>query len=184
MTFLKDKNAVSETRYLADYSSPLGRIYLLSDGEMLTALWFEGQNHAPVLSGNEQTTNLPPVIDEAKAWLDSYFNGQKPTLFPDIRMQGTHFQQRVWHQLMHIPYGSTVTYGSIAARMRKEMGVSAVSARAVGAAVGRNPISIIVPCHRVIGSTGKLTGYAGGLPRKEWLLRFEGALPPLPGIDC
>ncbi len=179
MPILQEKRESLGLKYLSEYSSPLGRLLLLSDEAALTALWFEGQRHAPVLTGKEETVNPPQVILETKEWLDGYFGGQRPTAYPNIRLEGTMFQKRVWEQLVRIPYGTAITYGDIAKRMAGNIGMAHLTARAVGGAVGHNPISIIVPCHRVIGSTGRLTGYAGGLERKEWLLRFEGALPKL-----
>ncbi len=160
--------------YISSCASPLGNILLHSDGESLTGLWFEGQKHAPKHDSNAISADDLPIFAETRQWLDSYFKGEKTSHFPRILLKGTPFQMLVWQHLTRIPYGSTLTYGAIARRIATEMGLKSMSAQAVGNAVGRNPISIIVPCHRIIGSTGSLTGYAGGIERKEWLLRLEG----------
>ena len=115
------------------------------------------------------------IIRSAKAWLDIYFSGQKPDFTPPLHLAGTKFQTAVWERLLQIPYGTTTTYGNIAGELSGTGGNKTMSAQAVGGAVGRNPVSIIVPCHRVVGSRGQLTGYAGGLERKRSLLKLEGA---------
>lgn len=155
--------------YTHAYVSPLGEITLASDGEALVGLWFAGQKHFGAgLSG--QTAKKPlPVFDQADRWLDRYFSGKKPDCPPPLRPRGTAFQQSVWRRLLDIPYGHTVTYGEIAASLSLPSG----AARAVGGAVGRNPISLIIPCHRVVGAHGSLTGYAGGIERKKRLLELE-----------
>ncbi len=160
--------------FLSSYISLLGEILLRSDGESLTGLWFLGQNHAPEADANAVSVDDLPIFAETCQWLDAYFKGEKPPHFPRILLKGTPFQMFIWQHLTRIPYGSTLTYGDIARHIAIEMNLKSMSAQAVGNAVGRNPISIIVPCHRVIGSTGSLTGYAGGIERKEWLLRLEG----------
>ena len=142
------------------YCSPLGDIVLTSDGSALTGLRF-----AEATNG-EQAQDIPPLADACR-WLDLYFSGAKPDFIPRLAPQGTPFQQSVWGELLAIPYGHTVSYGYIAQRLRCR------SAQAVGGAVGRNPIALIIPCHRVIGSNGQLTGYAYGLDRKQWLLAHE-----------
>lgn len=152
-------------KYVARYASPLGEITMASDGVALTGVWFAGQKHFPELSGAEEAEL--PVFAQTRQWLDSYFAGTAPETLPAMNLQGTAFQRAVWAQLLQIPYGQTVTYGTLAAR------VGMTSARAVGGAVGRNPISLLVPCHRVVGAGGKLTGYDGGLDRKEYLLKLE-----------
>ena len=116
-----------------------------------------------------------PVFNMTSRWLDLYFSGNEPDFMPPLKMQGTDFRQAVWKILLDIPYGKTMTYGEIAARLARERGLKAMSAQAVGGAVGHNPISIIVPCHRVIGAAGKMVGYGGGLDRKIALLEMEGA---------
>ena len=142
------------------YRSPLGDIVLTSDGSALMGLRFaEATNEEPA-------QDTPPLIDACR-WLDLYFCGAKPDFTPRLAPQGTPFQQSVWHQLLTTPYGQTVSYGHIAKR------ISCRSAQAVGGAVGHNPIALIIPCHRVIGSDGHLTGYAYGLDRKQWLLAHE-----------
>ena len=153
--------------------SPLGEIRLRSDGESLTGLWFVGQvNDAKDHSDIEIKDDLP-VFGQVETWLQSYFSGnQTPITFP-LQPKGTIFQERVWKILQEIPYGETMTYGEIAQRIAKEKGVETYSAQAVGQAVGKNPISILIPCHRVLGKNGALTGYAGGVHRKEQLLRIE-----------
>ena len=144
--------------YKARYESPLGIITLTSDGKALTGLRFGEQ---------EPSTAGLPVFDETCRWLDIYFGGCEPEFMPPVALHGTGFQQRVWHELTTIPYGHTTTYGELAER------IGCRSPQAVGGAVGRNPISIIIPCHRVIGANGLLTGYAWGLDRKQYLLRLE-----------
>ena len=153
--------------------TPLGEIRLRSDGKSLTGLWFVGQvNDAKEHSDIEIKDDLP-IFGQVETWLESYFFGkQTPITFP-LQPKGTIFQERVWKILQEIPYGETMTYGEIAQRIAKEKGVATYSAQAVGQAVGKNPISILIPCHRVLGKNGALTGYAGGVHRKEQLLRIE-----------
>ena len=158
--------------YAAYYFSPLGRIVLMSDGTALTELDFaEG---VPEVSAVHTQKDLP-VFREVCRWLDVYFAGRDPGTLPPLAPHGTAFQQAVWNILCGIPYGTTTTYGRIAAHIAAARG-GRMSAQAVGGAVGRNPISILIPCHRVIGADGSLTGYAGGLDKKEALLRLEGVL--------
>ncbi len=165
-------------RFISRYESPLGRLTLASDGDALTGLWFAGQKYdAEGLSEDAQEAELP-VFTETKGWLDAYFDGRKPQQLPPIRWYGSEFQIAVWNLLLEIPYGQTVTYAELASRLIAQ-GRSAC-AQAVGGAVGRNPISILVPCHRVLGAGKKLTGYAGGLERKQWLLTHEGILQSEP----
>lgn len=151
--------------------SPLGPILLASDGRALTGLWFEGQQHAPAGPAEAAGAEAPPVFAQARTWLELYFSGREPDFCPPLRPRGSAFQLRVWELLRRIPYGETRSYGELA----RELGCA--SARAVGQAVGRNPISLLIPCHRVLGKDGNLTGYAGGLERKTSLLRLEGSLP-------
>ena len=158
--------------YAAYYFSPLGRIVLMSNGTALTELDFaEG---VPKASAVHTQKDLP-VFREVCRWLDVYFAGRDPGALPPLAPHGTAFQQAVWKVLRGIPYGTTTTYGRIAARIAAARG-GRMSAQAVGGAVGRNPISILIPCHRVIGTDGSLTGYAGGLDKKEYLLELEGAI--------
>lgn len=162
--------------YTQHYDSPLGSIMLASDGRNLTGLWFDGQAHfGSTLNKTNVAQNLP-VFQETVRWLDLYFSGVNPDFLPPLHLRGTTFQQEVWEILLQIPYGKTMTYGEIAAVLAKQRGLSSMSAQAVGNAVGRNPISLIVPCHRVVGSKGKLTGYAGGIEKKQWLLQLEKAI--------
>lgn len=153
--------------------SPLGEVRLRSDGESLTGLWFVGQvNDAREISNLEIKNDLP-IFGQVESWLESYFSGKQTSITIPLQPKGTSFQQRVWQILQEIPYGETMTYGEIAQRIAKEKGVETFSAQAVGQAVGKNPISILIPCHRVLGKNGALTGYAGGVHRKEQLLQLE-----------
>ena len=153
--------------------SPLGEVRLRSDGESLIGLWFVGQvNDAKDIDDIEIKNDLP-IFGQVESWLESYFSGKQTSITIPLQPKGTSFQQRVWQILQEIPYGETMTYGEIAQRIAKEKGVATYSAQAVGQAVGKNPISILIPCHRVLGKNGALTGYAGGVHRKEQLLRIE-----------
>lgn len=159
--------------YVNHYASPLGELLLASDGEAITGLWFLGAKYfARGLDPAARERDLP-VFQAAKAWLDAYFAGREPGALPPLRPAGTAFQQQVWDLLLQIPYGATTTYGALARRLAEGRG--RVSAQAVGGAVGRNPISLLIPCHRVVGAGGSLTGYAGGVDKKLALLRLEGA---------
>lgn len=160
--------------YITHYASPLGGITLASDGEALVGLWFDGQKHfASCLDPLHETRSSLSVFDETRRWLDLYFEGTSPNFTPTLAMRGTPFQIQVYEILRSIPYGHTMTYGEIARAIALQRGRANMSAQAVGAAVGRNPISIIIPCHRVVGTHGALTGYAGGIDKKEWLLQWE-----------
>ena len=141
---------------------------MASDGQGLAALWFDGTRKETRFADRKFTTKALPVFDETRRWLDLYFAGEKPCFIPQLAPKGTAFQQRVWDILLTIPYGKTLSYGDIARRISPNM-----SAQAVGGAVGHNPIGIIIPCHRVIGADGSLTGYGGGLERKRWMLEME-----------
>ena len=153
--------------------SPLGEVRLRSDGESLIGLWFVGQvNDAKDIDDIEIKNDLP-IFGQVESWLESYFSGKQTSITIPLQPKGTSFQQRVWQILQEIPYGETMTYGEIAHRIAKEKGVETFSAQAVGQAVGKNPISILIPCHRVLGKNGALTGYAGGVHRKEKLLQLE-----------
>ena len=160
--------------YRASYLSPLGAITLASDGEALTGLWFDGQKYFGSTLPQQAETGDCPVFTQTKRWLDSYFAGEKPDFAPPLHWAATPFRRAVWEILLTIPYGCTTTYGQIAAQLADRMG-KPQSAQAVGGAVGHNPISLIVPCHRVVGADGSLTGYAGGIDRKVKLLALEGA---------
>lgn len=156
--------------------SPLGTLHLESDGEALTCVLFEGEKATHPKGFTLQEAPQLPVFVAARAWLSRYFEGHDPGAPPPVRPQGTPFQQSVWQRLLTIPYGSTTTYGALAAHLAAHNASGRMSAQAVGQAVGRNPISIIIPCHRVIGANGTLTGYAGGLDKKMFLLGLEGSL--------
>ena len=161
-------------QYRSHYESPLGGITLASDGEALTGLWFDGQKYfGSTLTGEEEEKDLV-VFDQTRKWLDLYFGGKKPDFVPKLGLKTTFFREAVWRILLEIPYGQTTTYGAIADRMARQMGRSSMSAQAVGGAVGHNPVSVIIPCHRVLGSERGLTGYAGGIEKKIRLLELEG----------
>lgn len=162
--------------YQTHYSSPLGSLTLASDGKSLCGLWIEGQKYfnGTIKEEMEEKDDMP-VFDQTKDWLDRYFAKQTPTVFElSLAPAGSRFRQNVWDILCQIPYGHVVTYGEIARQMAQKMDRPAMSAQAVGGAVGHNPISIIIPCHRVVGANGSLTGYAGGIEKKAWLLSHEG----------
>lgn len=148
---------------LCEYPSPVGPLYLTADEGGLTGIWMHP----------EKTEDFP-VLSQANVWLDAYFSGNPADISFPLNPHGTAFQKQVWQILLTIPYGKTVTYGAIAREMAVLTGRAKMSAQAVGQAVGANPIGILIPCHRVVGTNGKLTGYAGGLDKKEWLLRHEG----------
>ena len=160
--------------YITHYSSPLGRMTLVSNGEELTGLWFERQKNSSVaLDSVAHDKDDLPVFQETIRWLNTYFRGKIPDFTPPIRMHGTAFRQMVWEILLTIPYGQTTTYGEIARRVASEKRVAVMSAQAVGGAVGHNDIALIIPCHRVVGKNGSLTGYAAGLDKKAYLLKME-----------
>lgn len=161
-------------QYTTSYQSPLGKILLAADEAGLTGLWFDGEKfYANSLDPEHEERNVP-VFDVVKKWLDIYFSGHEPDFMPPVHMIGSEFRQQVWKILREIPYGETITYGGLAKRLARERGLERMSAQAVGGAVGHNEISIIVPCHRVVGSDGSLTGYAGGIDKKKRLLMLEG----------
>ena len=159
--------------YFRRYESPLGLILLSSDGEALTGLWFEGQKHCPSFFSKTAPEKDLHIFAETTDWLNRYFNKIIPDFTPELHPFGTAFQQTVWNLLLSVPYGETVSYGEIAQRTAIRLKRTGMPARAVGSAIGRNPISLIIPCHRVVGSDGSLTGYAGGLERKRKLLELE-----------
>lgn len=161
--------------YISKYNSPLGVMTMASDGESLTGLWFNDQKYFALHLSSDAFFSDLSVFDKTKLWLDAYFGGKKPGFKPQIKLKGTAFQCEVWDILLKIPYGSVISYGDIAKKMAEKKGLCRMSAQAVGGAVGHNPISIIVPCHRVVGANGSLTGYAGGLDKKEYLLKLENA---------
>jgi len=156
------------------YDSPLGGITLAADGVSLTGLWFDGQKHfASTLAPVHEEKPLP-VFDAAKRWLDVYFGGIVPGFTPPLNLKTSPFRRAVCAILLTIPFGRTMTYGEIARILAEKNGLRRMSAQAVGGAVGHNPVSLIVPCHRVIGANGNLTGYGGGIERKLRLLELEG----------
>ncbi|MCL2865027.1 MAG: methylated-DNA--[protein]-cysteine S-methyltransferase [Lachnospiraceae bacterium] len=195
-------------QFLHNYTSPLGIIYLTSDGKSLTGLWFEHQKYFPEFIyefGNRihsktegeakkietnQESDLKkkhnpfkikvikkstlPLFDEVKHWLDLYFSGKNPDFFPPIKAEGSAFRQLIWGELLKIPFGEVTTYGDIGSKLAEQGKAKKGSAQAIGGAVGHNPISIIIPCHRVVGADDSLTGYAGGLDKKKYLLKLEG----------
>ena len=162
-------------QYTTTYHSPLGEILLAADEIGLTGLWFDGEKYyAWNLDENHEEKEVP-VFQEAKRWLDIYFSGKEPDFKVPLHFTGTDFQNQVWQILCSIPYGQTMTYGEIARELASRRGTKSMSAQAVGGAVGHNEISIIVPCHRVVGASGSLTGYAGGIDKKIALLKLEGA---------
>lgn len=161
-------------QYTAKYQSPLGEMLMAADAVGLTGLWFAGGKfYAAGLDPEHEEGNLP-VFESVKKWLDLYFSGKEPDFMPPIHLIGSPFRLDVWKLLLQIPYGKTVTYGELAKMIARQRGISRMSAQAVGGAVGHNGISIIVPCHRVVGADGSLTGYAGGMDKKERLLTLEG----------
>lgn len=163
-------------QYTAKYNSPIGEILMAADDIGLTGLWFSGAKYYASNLCSEQEEKNIPVLQEAKRWLDVYFSGKEPDFMPALHFIGTPFRVMVWEILKQIPYGKTITYKDIAEQIAKQKGQKQMSAQAVGGAVGHNNISIIVPCHRVIGTDGSLTGYAGGIERKSRLLALEGFL--------
>ena len=161
--------------YKNEYESPLGSIMLAGDEQGLTGLWFtDGGRYIGAGLKKGAGRRETDYFDRAKEWLDIYFSGRDPGFFPRIHLTGSDFRNRVGEIMLRIPYGKTVTYGEIAAQLATERGLERMSAQAVGGAVGHNPICIIVPCHRVVGANGSLTGYGGGILRKKALLELEG----------
>lgn len=164
MTYLSKGGVILD--YWAQYDSPLGPLLLKSDGKYLTGLYM-----------NRELPEGPadlPVFCRAVNWLDAYFQGQSPVMDVPLKLEGTAFQRRVWQLLPTIPYGEIRTYGDLAKEVAEQMGKEKMSAQAVGQAVGKNPVGILVPCHRVVGAEGGMTGYGGGLENKIWLLTHEG----------
>jgi methylated-DNA-[protein]-cysteine S-methyltransferase len=172
------ERAVKGMLSLSWYDSPIGKLLLSAGEDTLTGAWFDGQKYFPTqLPGQAAWDDLHPVLLQAKDWLDRYFSGQRPDPAElNLAPEGSEFRRQVWNILLRIPYGQVTTYGAIAKELAEQRSLSSLSAQAVGGAVGHNPISIIIPCHRVLGSGGKLTGYAGGLNAKIWLLSHEGVL--------
>ena len=161
-------------QYTTTYQSPMGEMLLACDEIGLTGIWFDGQKYYTENVVLEHEKKEVSVLKEAKRWLDIYFSGKEPDFMPSVHLIGSPFQLSVWKILQQIPYGKTTTYGEIAKQIAKERGLSRMSAQAVGGAVGHNKVSIMIPCHRVVGTNGSLTGYAGGLDKKVKLLELEG----------
>ena len=171
---------------ICHYNSPLGGITLACDEEGLTGLWFDGQKYFGdgILKGGakkeqgaeEKEAKRSPVLEQTVKWLDLYFSGRKPDCTPPLHLVGSEFRHAVWEMLLKIPYGQTTTYKELAGRIAEQREIKTMSAQAVGGAVGHNPVSIIVPCHRVLGTDGSLTGYAGGIDKKISLLTLEKAV--------
>ena len=159
--------------YTCTYKSELGEILLAADEIGLTGLWFTGQKYFASTLPDEHISRETPVLSEAKEWLNVYVSGKEPAFTPPLHPAGSEFRQAVWQILLQIPYGQTITYGEIARRVAEMQQLSHMSAQAVGGAVGHNKVSIIIPCHRVVGSNGSLTGYAGGIDKKVALLKLE-----------
>ena len=155
--------------YSTDYISPIGKMLIVSDGEAICGAWFYGQKHfkSTIVEKTIPDDDLA-IFKQTKQWFEDYFNGLNPQIDFKLKADGSQFRQKVWKILSEIPYGETLTYGEIASRISPNM-----SSQAVGGAVGHNPISILIPCHRVIGRDGKLTGYAAGLDKKIELLKIE-----------
>ena len=160
--------------YVYNIQSPLGMLTLSSDGENLSGLWIEGQKYFACNLEENALEQTLPIFDKVQKWLDIYFSGKEPDFMPPLMLKGSPFQISIWNILRGIPYGKTTSYGEIAEQFKLENNGKHTSARGVGTAVGRNPISILIPCHRVIGKSGALTGYAGGISKKIQLLQFEG----------
>ena len=161
--------------YTCTYPSPLGNMLLAADEVGLTGLWFEGQKYFANTLPEETVAQEIPVLTQAKKWLDVYFSGKKPDFIPPLHPAGSPFRQAVWQILLQIPYGQTMTYGEISKKLAQMQNIPHMSAQAVGGAVGHNEVSIIIPCHRVVGTNGSLTGYAGGIEKKIALLELEHA---------
>ncbi|MFR8276166.1 MAG: methylated-DNA--[protein]-cysteine S-methyltransferase [Desulfovibrio fairfieldensis] len=161
-------------QYTAAYQSFVGDVLLAADETGLTGLWFEGEKFYALSLDPEHEERETPIFAITRRWLDIYFSGHEPDFMPPVHMIGSEFRCCVWELLLRIPYGTTVTYGDLARQVARRRGLRRMSAQAVGGAVGHNEISIIVPCHRVVGTNGSLTGYAGGVDKKRRLLELEG----------
>lgn len=161
-------------KFLHYYDSPLGKIILASDGENLLACCLPTSKYPNKSVFADKEQKLLPVFEDSMRWLDIYFAGEKPDSLPKIKFIGSDFQISVWKILKEIPYGKIVTYKDIAKRIAENRGIKKMSAQAVGGAVGHNPINIIIPCHRVVGTNHSLVGYGGGINIKSYLLKMEG----------
>ena len=161
--------------FIQHYRSPLGGILLAADEVGLTGLWFDGEKYFADNLPARHTVGETPTLAETKRWLDIYFTGREPGFLPPLHPIGSAFRQSVWELLLRIPYGQTTTYGEIAQELAAKRGLARISAQAVGGAVGHNEISILIPCHRVVGMSGSLTGCASGISKKAKLLELERA---------
>ena len=161
--------------FVQHYDSPLGPITLACDETAIIGLWFDGQKYFGNILPEQLAEKGHPLLQDAKRWLDIYFSGRAPDFLPPLRYDSTPFRKAVCEIMLTIPYGSTMTYGQIAAEVARRQGLANMSAQAVGGAVGHNPISLMIPCHRVVGTNGSLTGYGGGIARKVKLLELENA---------
>lgn len=159
--------------YIQTYKSPFGDILLAADEIGLTGLWFNGEKYFANTLTEKYISHETSILSQTKCWLDIYFKGIDPDFKPSLHPTGSEFRQAVWNILLQIPYGKTMTYGEIAHKIAIEKGIKKMSAQAIGGAVGHNEISIIIPCHRVVGTNGNLTGYAGGIDKKIGLLTLE-----------
>ncbi len=159
--------------YTHHYDSPLGGITLSSNGSEIAGLWFDGQKYFGDTLEEKCEEKRLPIFEQAVRWLDVYFSGKSPDFTPPLSMKTTPFRKAVWEIMLSIPFGQTMTYGEIAGGIAKQKGLSKMSTQAVGGAVGHNSISLIIPCHRVVGTNGNLTGYAGGIDKKVQLLTLE-----------
>ena len=187
---MKEKKVFTDLKivYTSQFNSPLGTITVACDDEAIIGLWFNGQRHfgnilpsKTVEIGENEFRTLTvggkarALLEEARRWMDVYFSGQEPDFLPPLRYDSTPFRKAVCDIMLTIPYGKTMTYGEIADMIAAERGIEKMSAQAVGGAVGHNPISLMIPCHRVVGTNGSLTGYGGGINRKVKLLELENA---------
>lgn len=161
--------------YTSIYKSPLGEMLLAADDCAIVGVWFKSEKYYAYCLNRENQPKETPIIKELKNWLNLYFQGKMPEFTLPIHMIGTDFQVKVWNILLEIPYGTTTTYSEIARKIAENKGIERMSAQAVGTAVGRNNISIVIPCHRVVAVNGSLAGYAGGINKKIELLKLEGA---------
>ena len=159
--------------YTGEYASPLGTITIACDDAAIIGLWFNGQKHFGNILPKQTEQKEHPLLADARRWLDIYFSGREPDFLPPLRYDSTPFRKQVCEIMLTIPYGKTMTYGEIAAEIAKRQNLPKMSAQAVGGAVGHNPISLMIPCHRVVGTNGSLTGYGGGIARKVKLLELE-----------
>ena len=159
--------------YVSYYDSPIGKITLGAREDVLVGAWFEGQKYFGNTLPDKHIPQETEILTEAIKWQDVYFSGEEPNFTPPLHPIGSTFRKAVWKSLLEIPYGQTITYGEIARRIAVMKNTSHMSAQAVGGAVGHNEISIIIPCHRVVGTNGSLTGYAGGIDKKISLLKLE-----------